>query len=116
MARGPVLQFLRKPPMLDNPNRNRGFLRPIRVSGTALDAGVFSTQRHCSLTLAICLGIGSLLFSAGCDVSNATPEVGQTEVVSANLEIDAGVIFADRASYLCLPRAIAPQEVICNNE
>ena len=74
-----------------------------RVSGTALAAGVSATQRHCSLAIAIFLGIASLLFSSGCGVSNATSSVGKTEVDAAALEIDAGVIFSDRASYLCLP-------------
>ncbi len=73
------------------------------MSGTALAAGVCETQRHSSTAIAILLGIASVLFSSGCGVSNATPSVEETEVVAAPLEIDAGVIFSDRASYLCIP-------------
>lgn len=36
-------------------------------------------------------------------MSNATPSGGKTEVHADTLEIDAGVIFSDRASYLCIP-------------
>jgi hypothetical protein len=60
------------------------------------------TQRS-SLVIAIHLGIASLLFSSGCGVSNATPSIGKTEVDTPAVEIDAGVIFSDRASYLCIP-------------
>ena len=77
--------------------------RLFRVSGTALAAGVSATPRRSSLPIAIFLGIASLLFSSGCGVSNATSSVGKTEVDAAALEIDAGVIFSDRSSYLCIP-------------
>ena len=49
------------------------------------------------------LGIVSLLFSSECEVSNATPSVGKTELDPGHIEIDAGVIFGDRSSYLCIP-------------
>jgi len=53
--------------------------------------------------MTIFLGIASLLFSSGCEVSNATSLVGKTEAGPAHAEIDAGVIFGDRSSYLCIP-------------
>lgn len=93
--------------MLDNHLNSRpkllDSLRLFRVSGTVLAAGVSGTQQHCSRSIAIFLGIASLLFSSGCGVSNATSSVGKTEVDAAALEIDAGVIFSDRSSYLCIP-------------
>jgi hypothetical protein len=61
------------------------------------------TRQRSALIVLILFGIASLVVSSGCGVSNATPVVGQTKVAPANLAIDAGVIFADRASYLCLP-------------
>ena len=53
--------------------------------------------------MTIFFGIASLLFSSGCEVSNATSLVGKTEAGPAHTEIDAGVIFGDRSSYLCIP-------------
>lgn len=64
---------------------------------------VSGTPRNCPLAIAIFLGIGSVCFSSGCEVSDATPSVGKTAVDAATREIDAGVIFCDRSSYLCIP-------------
>ncbi len=71
------------------------------MSGTALAAGVPANQGYRSLAIAVC--IVGMMFTSGCGVSNATPSVGQTDAVPATLEIDAGVILTDRASYLCVP-------------
>lgn len=49
------------------------------------------------------LSITSLFFSSGCDVSDGAPSVEKIEVAAAESEIDAGVIFRDRSSYLCVP-------------
>jgi len=78
-------------------------IRQTPMSGTALAAGVSGRTQRSSLAIAILLAIATPLFSSGCGVSSATPAVGKSEVTPASLEIDAGVIFADRASYLCLP-------------
>ncbi len=72
------------------------------MSSTALAGDSGRTQRS-TLVIAILLGIANLLCSSGCGVSSATPSVDKTDVAPANLEIDAGVIFGDRLSYLCLP-------------
>ena len=76
------------------------FLEPSPTG--ACRRGCEGTQSS-SFIAAILLAIASPLFSSGCGVSSATPAVGKSEVTPANLEIDAGVIFSDRASYLCLP-------------
>ena len=60
-------------------------------------------SQRSSIIVVILLAIASPLFLSGCGVSKATPPVGKTEVASANLEIDAGVVFSDRSSYLCVP-------------
>jgi len=73
------------------------------MSGSALAAGVTGAQRRCSLAIGVFLGIVGLLFSSGCETPNATPSVGKSEIDSSHVEIDAGVIFSDRASYLCIP-------------
>ena len=73
------------------------------MSGTALAAGDSGTTKRFSLAIAILIGIGSLMLSSGCGVSNGITSVAKTEVAPAPMEIDAGVIFSDRASYLCLP-------------
>ena len=80
-----------------------GAFRLFRVRGMALAAGVSGTQRNCSLAVAIFLGIASVSFSSGCELSNAIPPVGKTAVDTAHVEIDAGVIFSDRPNYLCIP-------------
>jgi len=73
------------------------------VIGTALAAGDSGTTKRSSLAITILIGIGSLMLSSGCGVSNGITSVAKTEVAPAPMEIDAGVIFSDRASYLCLP-------------
>ncbi len=73
------------------------------LSGTALAVGVSPNQRHCFLAIAAFLAIASLSFSSGCGVSKATPAVGETVLALAELEIDAGVVFRNPSSHLCIP-------------
>jgi len=76
------------------------------VSGRALAADVFASQRDCSAAVAIFVSIASVLILFGCNVSTATTATTaetNDDVEPAALEIDAGVIFRDRASYLCVP-------------
>ena len=51
----------------------------------------------------IFLGMTGLLISSGCEVSTAKPSVAKTDLDPAHVQIDAGVVFSDRASYLCFP-------------
>ena len=71
------------------------------MSGTAQAVGVSVTRCHCSLAVQTFFAIASLSFSAGCEQSHGTPSVSKTELASN--QIDAGVIFSNRSSYLCLP-------------
>ena len=42
-------------------------------------------------------------FSTGCEAPSATPSIGKIPVDAPAYEIDAGIIFSDRQSYLVLP-------------
>lgn len=102
--------------MLDNPCRSQahsltvsqahkllGFRRPLQVSGLVVAAGVSKTRRYRPLSIAIFLSIASVSSFSGCGVSAATTAEVKADGVPEALEIDAGVIFSDRANYLCMP-------------
>jgi hypothetical protein len=58
---------------------------------------------QCFFVGRFCLSIVSLLYSSGCDLSPATESMTKTEIDWKPIEIDVGVIFNERTSYICIP-------------
>ena len=75
------------------------------MSGKALVAGDSSSQPPSSLRIRCGVSITLCVFSLGCGAADATPPPEIMNAIPAPIEIDAGVIFSDRGSYLCVPLA-----------
>ena len=110
MWQGIFFKSCRRTPSAVRKSSGRHGLRHLESACDALQPLAPSACRggcegtRCSTFIAaILLAIATSLVSSGCGTSNATPSVGKTDVVPVEFEIDAGVIFSDRASYLCLP-------------
>ena len=67
-------------------------------------------KRRCSFVGRFWLSLVSILFSPGCDLSPATESITKTENDSKPIEIDVGVVFNDRTSYICIPVSWLDQE------
>ncbi len=73
------------------------------VGDMVIALGFYAAWRNGASATVIFVGIASLLFCSGCDVSKTTPSIAETEINPSHCEIDVGVVFRDRSSYLCLP-------------